>query len=272
MDKLKLFQQQIFERPDHFFVVIKNVLNGKAIHSRVNSTFLVNYDNDLSKLINSLKDNYDQIIIYPKTKRGNSSVPEGDAAIINFKGQQQPPAAAPQSQPRAVTPQSNGTPDVYGLNGQQIIEGQFAQRENVRLEREVERLTREVAAQRKEKKEYREKYQKLDRKLEMRDITDGQQPGYLDQLIGSIASNPETLPSLLGAFQGLKGNSSQQPAPNPDAGLSTAQKYVVDSARTMPGHIVEEFARIITHYEKGDLSFIENIRKLIVPLKKVADG
>lgn len=295
MKTLKEFQQGIFECPDIVYVDIFSVNTVQIIQRRVNASFLANFNNDLSVYLDSLKSRYDRVIVRPRKKRGTSSQPYGEQVTVNLTNTQSAPSSTPKNTVTAETPTAqpalpiqplNGMAgNSFGLNGEQVLSGYFAQKDNERLKAENEQLKKSLIDQKNEfttalkdqkskKNLYKEKYEKLDRKLERMDYEADKEPSKLDKLIDGAIANPEMIPHLMGAFQGLKGATTPttQIAVNQDESLSESAKFLINVARTYPENFTKEFAQIIQRYDQNDTAFVEHLRIKLTPLKKVENG
>lgn len=292
MSNIKEFQNKIFQNPDGFWVDVYDRATLKNVQ-KVDAAFLGNFNKDLSVYLNSIKNKHPKVSIRPRLKRGNSAVNAGHAIELNLT---QATAATPKTTMAQAQPQNKNTGndllDFLGLKGDKIMDNALASRENVKLEKLVEKLERqiegqtekfnseiqsinnkfstELAAVKSKRNKYRKKCDVQDREIERLTKELEAEPTQVMQLAKMAFENPGSVPALMGAFSGLKGATPPATQPTPEENYSDEQKHVFDTIKKFPTY-AQEFSKILARYEQGDDEFVTIIREQLNPLKKVAD-
>lgn len=241
--------QEILKIRSNYFVNIKNT-DGDFLFKNIYYQDLADYDNDISVLLNSLKDTNDSVVVEIRSPNGSSSRIYKEVNVqlksttINDNQQQ----STINQQQQGMSLLGNN----FGLNGADIINAVAAQHENVRLKEYLSRA--ENALSEAKAKIEQLQSQLTDSKIKEASI-DNSKPSAFDKLLESVANNPELLinvvsglasrgtgqlnaaaaPSLTGAKQQLQSVAEEHPEQYCQLYLSIIQKF----------HKEPEFAELI---------------------------
>jgi|GEM_PF-5840635 len=281
-NKLELFAQKLKEREALFFNVVDNeTLTETFIDRRIDQKSLdEKYQGDISVYLKTLKDrSFKSVQIMPRLSNGSTDKPAKMATIIVNLVPKTAPMQTPATQTATTTALNNQSGLMGGLNLADVMEGHTAKQLLLRAEASLETALKTIEAVKEKRNEYRNRIQKLERKLDKADVKEelGPKTSFMEKLQETIANDPSKAEPFLPLLEKLSGfmvPKSNNGLNAPEQNLKTAtpaHAKLLECISTWPEGLVIDLIQVANLYNTNNEDFVQACRSLVKQhqLKKV---
>lgn len=280
MKDLNWISNFLKDDPQHI-IDIMNCEDASYLKRKLSWQRLANEYGDLQSLFSDLKaEGYKTVQVFPRIKQGTGFKNKASVITVSLESTERPnhQIERPAPPPMVSAPKNLET---FGLGMPQILNGVAAERENQMLKTQLAEQTNLANTRLSEINSLKTEITALQRACDRHDIQQSLQkdPDPISVLIGKLAENPQTIPSIISALKkapvapGLSGD--QTPA-DPYGSLSEIKQVTIRSIAqpAFGDSVIEMLYQILFQFQSENDDFIDQLGSLIENhnLKVVRNG